>query len=63
VTWGRNDFIFTVEGATAYRRDIPNAEIHILDTGHFALETSAEEIATAISRFLAQRGQNSRRSA
>jgi len=63
VTWGRNDFIFTVEGATAYRRDIPDAEIHILDTGHFALETSAEEIATAISRFLAQRGQNSRRSA
>jgi pimeloyl-ACP methyl ester carboxylesterase len=55
VTWGRHDFIFTVEGATAYKRDIPRAEVHILDTGHFALETSAEEIATAIRRFLPQR--------
>jgi pimeloyl-ACP methyl ester carboxylesterase len=63
VTWGRNDFIFTVEGANAYRRDIPRAEIHILDTGHFALETSAGEIAAAISRFLPQRAEDSRRSA
>jgi pimeloyl-ACP methyl ester carboxylesterase len=63
VTWGRGDFIFTVEGANAYRRDIPNAEIHILDTGHFALETSSQEIATAIRRFLPQRAQNARRSA
>ena len=52
IAWGRHDFIFTVEGAEAYRRDIPNAEIHILDAGHFALETSASEIASLIRRFL-----------
>ena len=63
VTWGRGDFIFTVEGAMAYGRDIPHAEIQILDTGHFALETNAEEIATAIRRFLPQRAQDTRRSA
>jgi pimeloyl-ACP methyl ester carboxylesterase len=63
VTWGRADFIFTVEGATAYRRDIPNAEIHILDAGHFALETSANEIAMSIGRFLPQRVREGRRSA
>jgi pimeloyl-ACP methyl ester carboxylesterase len=58
VTWGRGDFIFTVEGAAAYRRDLPNAQIRILDTGHFALETSAEEIASAIGRFLPRRTQD-----
>lgn len=63
VTWGRGDFIFTVEGANAYRRDIPQAEIHILDTGHFALETHATEIATLIDRFLSQQAQLNRRSA
>jgi pimeloyl-ACP methyl ester carboxylesterase len=63
VTWGRNDFIFTVDGANAYRRDIPNAEIHILDAGHFALESNSEEIADLISRFFLQRAQDSRRTA
>jgi pimeloyl-ACP methyl ester carboxylesterase len=63
VTWGRNDFIFTVDGANAYRRDIPDAEIHVLDTGHFALESDASEIATLISRFLPQKPQSNRRSA
>jgi pimeloyl-ACP methyl ester carboxylesterase len=63
VTWGRNDFIFTVDGAGAYRRDIPHAEIHVLETGHFALESDASEIATLIGRFLPQKLQSNLRSA
>ena len=50
--WGRNDPFFLPAGAEAFRRDIPNAEIHSYDTGHFALETHAGEIAVAISAFL-----------
>jgi pimeloyl-ACP methyl ester carboxylesterase len=50
--WGRNDRHFLPAGAEAYRRDVPEAEIHLLDTGHFALETHAEEIAGLIGAFL-----------
>lgn len=50
--WGRNDPFFIPPGAEAYRRDLPNAEVRFLDTGHFALETHAEEIADAIRGFL-----------
>ncbi|HEY4381124.1 MAG TPA: alpha/beta hydrolase [Acidobacteriaceae bacterium] len=53
IVWGRNDPFFTVEGAQAYLRDIPKAEIHFLDTGHFALEDSSEFIAAQIIRFFA----------
>ena len=52
VVWGKGDFIFTVAGAEAYRKDLKNIEIHILDTGHFALETMAPEISGHIHRFL-----------
>lgn len=55
VAWGRHDPFFTVEGAQAYRRDLPDAEIHLLDTGHFALETHAGEIAALIRDFLGRR--------
>lgn len=51
--WGKNDPFFLPAGAEAFRRDIPNAEVHFFDTGHFALETHAKEIAEAIRRFLA----------
>ncbi len=51
--WGRNDPHFLPAGALAYRRDLPDAEVVLLDTGHFALETYASEIATAMRRFLA----------
>src|ERR1700748_263881 len=51
IVWGKNDPFFTVEGAKAYLRDIPNAEIHLLDTGHFALEDSNEFIAQHIVEF------------
>lgn len=50
--WGKNDEIFIAPGAEAYRRDLPDAEIHMLDTGHFALETHGKEMAELIADFL-----------
>jgi len=52
--WGRNDPFFLPAGAEAFRRDIPNADVRLLDTGHFALETHCDEIAAAIREFLAR---------
>jgi pimeloyl-ACP methyl ester carboxylesterase len=52
VTWGKGDEIFGPAGAEAYRRDLPNAEVHLLDTGHFALEDDVEVIADKMRRFL-----------
>ena len=51
--WGRNDPHFLPAGALAYRRDLPNAEVILIDTGHFALETHAAEVGAAMRRFLA----------
>jgi pimeloyl-ACP methyl ester carboxylesterase len=50
--WGRNDPFFLPPGADAFRRDLPRADVRFLDTGHFALETHAAEIADAIAAFL-----------
>lgn len=50
--WGRHDPAFLPAGALAYRRDLPEAEVHLLDAGHFALETHAGEIAGLIRDFL-----------
>jgi pimeloyl-ACP methyl ester carboxylesterase len=50
--WGKNDPFFLPPGAEAYRRDIPEAKVIFFDTGHFALETHADEIAAAIGDFL-----------
>lgn len=50
--WGRHDPAFIPAGARAYERDLPDAEIHLLDAGHFALETHADDIATLIRDFL-----------
>jgi pimeloyl-ACP methyl ester carboxylesterase len=50
--WGKNDPFFLPAGADAFRRDIPDAVVRFFDTGHFALETHAAEISTAISDFL-----------
>ncbi|MBT9329671.1 alpha/beta fold hydrolase [Paracidobacterium acidisoli] len=52
IVWGKNDPFFTVEGAKAYLRDIPKAELHLLDTGHFALEDSCDFIAQQIVKSL-----------
>ena len=50
--WGKNDPFFLPQGAEAYQRDIPKAEIHFYNTGHFALETHVQEIAGKIREFL-----------
>jgi len=53
--WGQHDPFFLPAGAEAFRRDIPNARIQFLDTGHFALETHVVEIADAMIDFLGAR--------
>ncbi|WCT73065.1 alpha/beta hydrolase [Sphingomonas naphthae] len=50
--WGRHDPAFIPAGAHAYTKDLPDAEVHLLDTGHFALETHHREIADHIGEFL-----------
>jgi pimeloyl-ACP methyl ester carboxylesterase len=50
--WGKNDPFFLPAGAEAFRRDIPGAVVRFLETGHFALETHAAEIAAAIREFI-----------
>ncbi|MFB8004145.1 alpha/beta fold hydrolase [Nocardia sp. NPDC056000] len=52
ITWGEHDEIFGPDGARAYLRDLPDAELHLLDAGHFALETHGPEIAALIRDFL-----------
>lgn len=52
IVWGKNDKIFPAEGAHPYLRDIPDAELHLLDTGHFALEDKLDEIAPLMNDFL-----------
>jgi pimeloyl-ACP methyl ester carboxylesterase len=55
VVWGQNDPSFISAGAEAYGRDVPDAEIHLLDAGHFALDEKNDEIARLILAFLARR--------
>jgi pimeloyl-ACP methyl ester carboxylesterase len=50
--WGKNDPFFLPAGAEAFKRDIPDADVRFFDTGHFALETHAQDIAAAIRGFL-----------
>jgi pimeloyl-ACP methyl ester carboxylesterase len=54
--WGKNDPFFVPAGAETYKRDIPNAKVQFLDTGHFAIETHVVEIASAMRDFLAANG-------
>jgi len=53
--WGKNDPFFLPPGAEAFRRDNPIAEVHFFDTGHFALETHAQEIGSAIRDFFGRK--------
>jgi pimeloyl-ACP methyl ester carboxylesterase len=53
--WGKNDPFFLPPGAEAFKRDIPEADVRFFDTGHFALETHAQQIAAAIREFLQER--------
>jgi len=59
--WGKNDPFFVPAGAQAFRRDNPDAEVHLYETGHFALETHHREIAATIRDFLERKlGQRHR---
>jgi pimeloyl-ACP methyl ester carboxylesterase len=53
--WGRHDQAFIPAGAEAYKRDLPDAEVHLLEAGHFALETHTPEISSRILEFLDRR--------
>jgi pimeloyl-ACP methyl ester carboxylesterase len=52
--WGRGDEIFGAAGAQAFADDLPDAEIHLLDGGHFLLESALDEVAQLIHSFLAR---------
>jgi pimeloyl-ACP methyl ester carboxylesterase len=54
VVWGRNDPSFIAPGGKAYKQDVPDAEIYMLDAGHFALDEKNDEIASLILTFLAR---------
>ena len=55
ITWGKSDVIFPADGAHLYLRDLPDAELHLLDTGHFALEDKGDEIAQLMRDFLGRK--------
>jgi len=55
VVWGKNDQFFTASGANAYKKDSPNAEIHLLNGGHFALEEHHVEISKLVISFLSKK--------
>lgn len=57
VIWGKNDEIFVAPGGEAYKRDLPKAELHMLDAGHFAVETHSKEIGDLMKTFLAKNTQ------
>jgi pimeloyl-ACP methyl ester carboxylesterase len=57
IFWGQDDIFFTREGGEAYLRDLPQAEMHRLDSGHFAVEDCLEQIATNIERFYEEKVQ------
>src|SRR5262249_40171044 len=52
IAWGKNDQIFPAAGAEPYKRDLKTLEYHLLDAGHFALETNGDEIAKLMREFL-----------
>lgn len=55
IVWGKNDKIFPADGAHPYKRDLPEVEFHLIDTGHFALEDKADEIVPLIRDFLGRK--------
>jgi len=64
VIWGKYDLSFDPGEPERYRKDVPNAEVHVLDAGHFALDTAADEIATLVREFVtSSRGESQARRA
>jgi pimeloyl-ACP methyl ester carboxylesterase len=57
IVWGKNDKIFPAAGATPYLRDLPQAELHLLDSGHFALEEEGDQIGRLMHDFLDRKVQ------
>jgi pimeloyl-ACP methyl ester carboxylesterase len=55
ITWGGGDVFFAVDGALAYLRDVPEAEVHLLNAGHFALEDQHDQIAALMTEFYDRR--------
>jgi pimeloyl-ACP methyl ester carboxylesterase len=55
IVWGKNDFIFPADGAHPYKRDLPQVEFHLVNTGHFALEDKFDEMVPLIRDFLARK--------
>jgi pimeloyl-ACP methyl ester carboxylesterase len=53
VIWGKYDLSFDLRQPERYRKDVPNAEDHVLDVGHFALDTAADEIDERVGKFTA----------
>lgn len=62
VVWGKNDHIFPADGAHPYGRDLKSIELHLLDTGHFALEEDGEKITSLIRRFFSEHIQSKKTS-
>ena len=52
VIWGKHDLSFDPGEPERYRKDVPNADVHVLDAGHFALDTKADEIAALVREFM-----------
>jgi pimeloyl-ACP methyl ester carboxylesterase len=52
VLWGKYDLSFEPTEPEAYRRDVPKAQVHVLNAGHFALDTAADEIADLVRQFM-----------
>ena len=61
VVWGKHDPSFDISEPEAYLRDVPTAEVHVLDAGHFALDTAADEIAGLVQAFVGSSRQELRR--
>ena len=55
IVWGKNDKIFPADGAYPYKRDLPQVEFHLIDTGHFALEDKSDEMVPLIRDFLTRK--------
>ncbi len=52
VIWGKHDLSFDLGEPERYRKDVPDAQLHVLDAGHFALDTAADEIAALVRGFV-----------
>jgi pimeloyl-ACP methyl ester carboxylesterase len=52
VIWGKHDLSFDLGEPERYRMDVPSAEVHVLDAGHFALDTKADQIAALVGQFM-----------